>query len=175
MLEGKPDEMHGRNHAKVVEEAAAKAVSIIRIGKEFYWSHREGLLLFWDFFMFSVVGFNSFILLLRKSQGHQELSHVICAGASVYLLVLIIQTRLLLKHQRRHKTLLICKKVFRLVYTAIYLTAIMLDVLALTQTEGTERTLVYKGFLFIWVSLWGTNFLWIKQVWRLIGKAIRRG
>lgn len=142
----------------------SRLTTLLQKIKKFYWSYRAPLLLIWDIFMFSVVGLNSFILLIHRNREHQGLIYVICAGAAAYLLVLIVQTCFLLNHEKRHKILLVTKKIFRLIYTAIYLTAIMLDVLVLVEIPGTEITLAYNGILFIWVSLWGTNFLWIDQI-----------
>lgn len=132
--------------------------------------HQNGLLLFWDVFMFSVIGLNSFILLIHRHREHSGLKYVICAGAVAYLFVLIFQTIFLWKKPNRRLILLFTKKIFRIIYTAIYLTAIMLDVLAIAEIPGKEWQIAYNGFLFIWVTLWGTNFLWIKQLYQVFSK-----
>ena len=128
--------------------------------------HRAGLLLLWDVVTFAVVGLNSFILLLYKYKANRGLKYVICTGTVAYLLVLLFQAVTLRKHTGRRKILLNTKRIFRLVYTAIYLTAIMIDMLAMAKMPGNEWRLSYNGFLFAWVVLWGTNFLWIGQVYR---------
>ena len=124
-------------------------------------AHHASLLLVWDIFSFAVLGLNSFILLLH------DLVYVICAGAVAYVFVMIGQTCFLFKQKRRRRILLVTKKLFRLVYTLIYLTAIMLDILILAEAPGNELALAYNGCLFIWILLWGTNFLWIPQLFRL--------
>lgn len=145
---------------------------------QFVMGHRDQLLLLWDVFAFSVIGLNSYILLLHRHGTNHGLKYVICTGAVAYLFVLLMQTIMLRKAPNRRHILLFTKKIFRLIYTAIYLTAIMLDVLAIAGAPGSEWQLAYNGYLFIWVSLWGTNFLWLKQVFqfarKLIGKAYRK-
>lgn len=129
-------------------------------------AHRKLLLLIWDIFMFAVVGLNSFILLLHRSRANQSFSYVVCAGAALYFFVLLGQTILLLRRDDRHERLVATKRVLRLVYTAIYLTSIMLEVIPLSEISGNEPIIAYKGFLFFWAALWGTNFLWLGQVCR---------
>jgi hypothetical protein len=52
----------------------------------------------------------------------------------------------------------------------VALTAIMLDVLAIAEIPGKEWQIANNGSLFIWVTLWGTNFLWIKQLYQVFSK-----
>ena len=144
----------------------------IRSVLRFIKCHQNGLLLFGDIFMFSVIGLNSFILLLHRHREHSGLKYVICAGAVAYLFVLTFQTIFLRKNTNRRHILIFTKKVFRIIYTAIYLTAIMLDVLVIAEIPGKEWQIAYNGFLFIWVALWGTNFLWIKQIYQFLKKRI---
>ena len=134
--------------------------------------HKNGLLLLWDVFMFAVVGLNSFILLLRKHGTDHGLNVVIFTGTAAYLVILTVQTVLLRRAPNRRPVLHFTKKIFRLIYTALYLTAIMMDILALGGAPGTELQMSYNGFLFIWVSLWGTNFLWIRQVFLFVRKRL---
>ena len=148
---------------------------LIQGSKRLFRPYRTVLLLIWDIFIFAVVGLNSFILLIYRNQEHFELKYVICAGAAAYFFVLLIQTCCLLNHEKRHKTLVTTKKVFRLIYTAIYLTSILLDVISLAEKAGSELILAYDGILFIWVSLWGTNCLWINQVLGWLGKKLPGG
>lgn len=145
-----------------------KCSDAVQSVRQFVIKHKNGLLLLWDIFMFSVVGLNSFILLLYRHGNHSGLKYVICAGATSYLFVLLIQTIFLRRKTGRRQILFFTKKIFRLIYTAIYLTAIMLDVLTIAEVPGKEWQLSYNGFLFIWVILWGTNFLWLKQVYQFL-------
>ena len=123
------------------------------------------LLLLWDILTFGVVGVNSFILLLYKHSVRSKLKYVICIGAVAYMVILLLQAILLRKHPDRRRRLTTTKRVFRLIYTALYLTAIMMDILAATL-PGSELQLAYNICLFVFVSLWGTNFLWIWQIYR---------
>lgn len=139
---------------------------------EFVKHHKNGLFLLWDVFMFAVVGLNSFILLLHRHGTNLGLRYVICTGTVAYLFVLAIQTVMLRKAANRRSILFFTKKIFRLIYTAIYLTAIMIDIISLGGAPGTEWQMSYNGFLFIWTVLWGTNFLWIRQVYLFIRKRL---
>lgn len=110
---------------------------------------------------------NSFILLLYKNTNKTGMEYVICAGAIIYILVLLTQTILFRKSPvKKHELIYQTKNIFRLIYTALYLTVIMLDVITVTaqKDQGNERILSYYGFLFIWASLWGTNWLWIGKI-----------
>lgn len=134
--------------------------------ERFYKEHRSLLLLVWDVFGFSVVGLSGFLRLLYHNRANHDFQYVICTGAALYLFVLLGQTVLLLRRDDRHEKLVAAKRVLRLIYTAIYLTSIMLEVIPMSQTPGNEPLIAYKGFLFFWAVLWGTNFLWVKQVSR---------
>ena len=139
---------------------------------EFVKHHKNGLLLLWDVFMFAVVGLNSFILLLHRHGTDLGLRYVICASTVAYLFVLAIQTIMLRKAANRRPILLFTKKIFRLIYTAIYLTAIMMDILSLGGAPETGGQMSYNVFLFIWTALWGSNFLWIRQMYLFIQKRL---
>lgn len=121
----------------------------------------------WDALNIGVISVNSFILLLYKNTNKTGMEYVICAGAIIYILVLLTQTILFRKSPvKKHELIYQTKNIFRLIYTALYLTVIMLDVITVTaqKDQGNERILSYYGFLFIWASLWGTNWLWIGKI-----------
>lgn len=149
-----------------------KCPAAMQYALRFIKRHQRELLLLWDIFMFSVVGLNSFILLLHRHREHSSLKYVICAGAVAYLFVLLFQTIYLRQKANRRHIFLTTKRIFRLIYTAIYLTAIMLDILAIAEMPGKEYQISYNGFLFIWVALWGTNFLWLGQLYQLLKKTV---
>lgn len=130
----------------------------------------------WDALNIGVISVNSFILLLYRNTNKTGMEYVICAGATIYILILLAQTILFRKSPvKQHELLYQTKNAFRLIYTAFYLTVIMLDVIAVTaQTDyGNEKILSYYGFLFIWVSLWGTNFLWLRKVAKRIKEVLK--
>ena len=129
----------------------------------------------WEFLNFGVLGLNSFVLLYLHS-ARSSIQAVICAGMAGYALVLLLQVLLCRSYPRlrRLERFQLTKKVFRLVYTAIYLTAIMLDILAVSQRPGATPLLAYYGVLFGWVILWGTNCFWGIALWRRVGPVIRR-
>ena len=115
----------------------------------------------WEFLNFGVLGLNSFVLLYLHS-ARSSIQAVICAGMAGYALVLLLQVLLCRSRPRPRRLALfrLTKKVFRLIYTAIYLTAIMLDIFAVSQRPDAAPLLVYYGVLFCWVILWGTNCFW---------------
>lgn len=120
-----------------------------------------------------VLGLSSFIALYYRGVGNAAMKYVIATGAIAYALVLLTQAILLRKNEDRISILFTTKKVFRLIYTAIYLTCVMLEILAAAEHPGTEKLLSYYGFLFIWVALWGTNCLWLKKVWTKIATLLK--
>lgn len=130
----------------------------------------------WNVLNIGIVSVNSFILLLYKSMNKTDMEYVIGTGAAIYILVLLVQTVLYRKSPaKQHALIYRTKNIFRLIYTALYLTVIMLDVITVTAQSdyGNEAALSYYGFLFIWVGLWGTNCLWwrkIKNKWKALKK-----
>ena len=90
----------------------------------------------WEFLNFGVLGLNSFVLLYLHS-ARSSIQAVICAGMAGYALVMLLQALLCRSRPRPRRLELfrLTKKVFRLVYTAIYLTAIMLDIFAVKQNR----------------------------------------
>lgn len=114
----------------------------------------------WEWISFGVLGLNSFIMLYFHSI-NSEIRYVVCAGALGYTAVLSLQTFLYRHYPKRRLYLIkLSKKVFRLIYTAIYLTAIMLNIIAASQVPNNIPSMVYYGWLFVWAAIWGTNCLW---------------
>ena len=138
------------------------ALQRLRRGIERY---QAPLILVRDMFLFSVVGLNSFIMLLRRSGIDRGLKHVVCVGTVAYFVVLIYQAVFLIRYKRLHRTLPHVRRIFRLLYTALYLTATMMDILLLESRPENRPLFVYHGVLFIWTALWGTNVLWGKPLW----------
>ena len=130
------------------------------------WFRRNNRLLYalWDIFSIGVLGLNSFILLYHRYGQHNGMDYVICSGAAGYAIVFLVQAIWLRgKPRERHRTARQIKSAFRLIYTAFYLTAIMLDVIesASIKAPGYEQQLSFYGILFLGVGLWGTNCLWL--------------
>lgn len=65
--------------------------------------------------------------------------------------------------------------VFRLVYTALYLTTVVLDVLAIIEQPRPRyvRQLVFYGWNFIDMSVWDTFCLWGTEVWERLKFCLR--
>lgn len=118
----------------------------------------------WEAFSIGILGLNSFILLYLHEDNNESIKYVICAGAFAYALIIAVQSIVYRTHPQKMTIVLRTKQIFRLIYTAVNLTAIMLDVLLVVEQPNPERELVYYGWLFIWAVLWGTNFLWMKRI-----------
>ena len=128
----------------------------------------------WEWFSFGVLGLNSFIMLYyRSTQG--AIQYVVCAGAVGYALVLFFQT-VLYRHSpdQGMRILKVTRKVFRLIYTAIYLTSIMMNIIVASQMSNGVPLMIYYGWSFIWVTIWGTNCLWGGNAYRFLMSYIRR-
>ncbi len=145
---------------------AAAAERMMGFASRLYQNNQGAFRLSWDVLNIGVIGLNSFIFLLYKSSGYEGLDTVICFGAAAYALILLGQAVFFRRQSaKRQEAVYQTKRIFRLIYTALYLTKIMLDVIRITAqpAKGQEGLLAYYGFLFIWVSLWGTNCLWMQK------------
>ena len=129
----------------------------------------------WEFLNFGVLGLNSFVLLYLHS-ARSSIQAVICAGMAGYALVMLLQALLCRSRPRPRRLELfrLTKKVFRLVYTAIYLTAIMLDIFLAAHRPDAAPLLVFHCMSFVWVALWGTNGFWGLRLWRRVSPVICR-
>lgn len=129
----------------------------------------------WEILNFGILGLNSFVLLYLHS-ARSSIQAVICVGMAGYALVMLLQAVLCRRRPRPRRLELfrLTKRVFRLVYTAIYLTAIMLDVFAVSRQPDAAPMLACYGALFGWVVLWGTNCFWGAALWRRVRPLIRR-
>ncbi|WP_133304215.1 hypothetical protein [Ruthenibacterium lactatiformans] len=127
----------------------------------------------WDGFSLGVLGLNSFIMLYHHSvQG--PIQYVVCAGAVGYCLVLCFQS-ILYRHcpVRRMQILKLSQRAFRLIYTAIYLTSIMLNIIAASQMPDSTTLMAYYGMVFIWAAAWGTKFFWLNRLISVSKRSIR--
>lgn len=129
------------------------------------WSttHREILRNIWQAVSIGVIGLNSYLLLLNRCTDHPSMQKVVYSGTAAYAVVFLFQTlRLRCMPTRRHRVARQTRTVFRLVYTVLYLTAIMLDVMNVIDSTSPDRTqhLVYYGWNFIAMGVWGTCCLW---------------
>lgn len=129
----------------------------------------------WEALNFGVLGLNSFVMLYLHT-ARASIRAVICAGIAGYALVFPLQAILCRRRprSRRLERFRLTKKVFRLVYTAIYLTAIMLDILAVPRRPDAVPLLVYYSVLAVWVILWGTNCFWGIRLWRRLRPVLAR-
>lgn len=121
----------------------------------------------WEWFNLGVLGLNSFIMLYyRGAQG--AIQYVVCAGALGYALVLLSQSVLYRRcPEQRMQTLKLTRKIFRLIYTAVYLTSTMMNIIVASQMQNSIPLMVYYGWIFIWAAVWGTNCFWAQKVCRL--------
>lgn len=129
--------------------------------------HSGQLRVLWDGFSIGVLGLNSFILLYYRYGQHNGMDYVIISAAVGYAAILFMQALWFrTKPRERYQTAHRIKSIFRLIYTAIYLTAIMLEVIEISAAKvpGYEKHLMFYGIVFLGVGLWGTNCLWLGKV-----------
>ena len=126
----------------------------------------------WEVFNIAFLGLNSYLLLYHHSAFDTGLRHVILSGAGLYAIILLVQ---LIRYWRKPEWLgafQTTKKVFRSIYTALYLTGIMINVCALPMGRQSTGLLLWYGIQFCWAVLWGTNCFWLgkatKAVYRMI-------
>lgn len=127
----------------------------------------------WEAVTIGVTSLYSFVSLYFRQKNHVGIRYVTATAAIAYIMILLAQAIALRTSPQKLPAVHLTKKVFRLIYTAIYLTSIMLDILRVADTPKPEYALSYYGFLFIWVALWGTNCLWLKKLVNTI-KDIRK-
>lgn len=145
-----------------------------------WWAARAGVLqALWQGFSIGVIGFNSYLMLLSRCAANRGLKHVVCAGITAYAAVFLFQAvRLRRAPARLRRVAGQTRVVFRLVYTALSLTAILLDVLALLRRPGPvdPLRLALYGWNFGFMTLWGTFCLWgPPALARVRGLLARRG
>ena len=132
---------------------------------------RKILRLLWDILNIGIIGLNSFLILLYRYGDSYKMKYVICFACVAYIVVFCIQAVVLKSTpDKRQRTVYQTRRIFRLIYTALYLTVIMLEVLAVTSqpTTETNRQLAYYGVMFLWTGMWGTNFLWLRKAGRKV-------
>ena len=126
---------------------------------------RSTLRTVWECFNIGLLGLNSFILLYFRQQGNESMKYVICSCALAYTLVFLAETILFRNHPNKLVFVRKTKKIFRIVYTAVYLTVIMLEIIEVSEQPNPAFMMSYYGILFIWVAVWGTNCFWIGKLY----------
>lgn len=126
----------------------------------------------WEAINIGIIGLNSFVMLYFRRQSNINMKQVIAVGAVAYALVLLVET-IALNNEKRLRWVRVTKKIFRLIYTGIYLTCIMLDILA-AKRAGEEEVFTYYAISFVWVAIWGTNCLWLKSLLRLFENFLKK-
>lgn len=51
-----------------------------------------------------------------------------------------------------------------MIYTALYLTSLMIDIITVSSEPDSEWRMVWYGLSFLYVCAWGTNFLWLGKL-----------
>jgi len=126
----------------------------------------------WEVFNVAFLGLNGYLLLYHRSAFDTGLRHVILSGAVFYALILLIQ---LIRYWRKPEWLgafRTTKKVFRLIYTAFYLTGIMINVCAMPMGRQSTGLLLWYGIQFCWAVLWGTNCFWLSKATKAVYRVI---
>jgi hypothetical protein len=146
---------------------------IIKLSEGFIKSKKEIML--WDLLYIGVIGLNSYILLIYNNRQEPELIYVICAAAAIYVVTLILLLIKLRRHKRRREILYSIRKIFRIIYTAVYLTIIMLHIIRMGSFETISNeqriALIYNISMFFIIAAIGTSSFWLKKVIKKVLKA----
>ena len=110
----------------------------------------------------SLISIASYFLLLFRTAHITGLGNVIIFGILFYTVVYVIEfTRN--RGETKKRRILLVKRVFGLIYTAIYLAAIMIEIIHCCTANDNLR-LTLQSLLFVWVALWGTRDFWIQKL-----------
>ena len=120
----------------------------------------------WDVFSIGLLGLNSFVMLLYRDDIEAPMKYVVSAGALAYVIILLLETILLRRDPRRLKTVYRTRKVFKVIYALIYMTALMIRIISVLQSKETGyiRVTAWYGFLFLFAGLWGFSFRWLPKL-----------
>lgn len=120
----------------------------------------------WDILSIGVMGISSFVTLFVRNQELTAMAHLIMLALIAYILLLTAEflfLRILKKDRNWRETLRFTRKVFRLIYTAIYLTIIAANLcgtVGLAAAGDATGVLIQNVITFIGVALIGTSCLW---------------
>lgn len=131
-------------------------------------------MILFDILYIGVIGLNSYILLIHKNQNEEKLIYVICAAAFSYVLTLIILLIKLRKKKKLRETLYLTRKIFKVIYTILYLTIIMIHLIRLSSLEevsnGQMIVIIYNIVMFIIILLINIISFWWRKVLNMILK-----
>lgn len=132
------------------------------------------LIFIWDILYVGVIGVNSFILLVLNNRNEHKLIYVICAMAVLYITVLLTILIKFRKSKQLRKILYSARKIFRIIYTAIYLTIIMLHLIRLglfnTIQDEDKLNVTYNIISFIFILIVGSSSFWWKKAVNLLNR-----
>lgn len=119
-----------------------------------------------DVFSIGLLGLNSFLMLFYKGWLVQPIKYVICAGVLAYVLILLSETALLWREKHRLEVVYKTRRVFKVIYAAIYMTALMIHIIDLLQDKqpGYRWQTAWLGLLFIFAGIWGANSRWLPTI-----------
>lgn len=116
-----------------------------------------------NWLQFSLIGIISYISLYFRAEHISGVGMVIIFGGVSYTLVYAVEMMRIREIEQKRKNIIFVKLIFRLVYTAIYLTVIIIDIIKLAG-DSNKWALMINGLLFIWVLIWGTRDFWINRI-----------
>ncbi|MBK1810026.1 hypothetical protein JHL18_05130 [Clostridium sp. YIM B02505] len=126
----------------------------------------------WDFIYIGVIGLNSYIWLFHNNRNEPKMKYVIVGMAIVYVVTSFLLSVMFRGDKLRRQKIYLVRKIFRLIYTAVYLTIIMLHLINLglfdTIPDGKVELLIYNIVMFIVIAITGTISLWWKKVLDII-------
>ncbi|MCM1991429.1 hypothetical protein [Oceanirhabdus seepicola] len=128
------------------------------------------LLALWDILIICIIGLNSFILLYLRNQEHSDMYRVIYAFLNAYIVVFVTEIIVLLFFRRNvdlRNVLYFTRKIFRLIYTAVYLTIIMITLIHIEDyatPDQMQNVMIYNSVMFVGISINGTSCIWGKKL-----------
>lgn len=148
--------------------------SIVHLYKKFSTSKKS--LILWDILYVGFIGVNSYILLIYNNSNEPKMMRVICAMTVAYVTSLITILIKLREDKKLRKILYLTNKIFRLIYTATYLTIIVLHLIRLgsfkTISSFQSGAVIYNIIMFFFIAIIGTSSLWWKKALNAIIKRI---
>lgn len=137
--------------------------NIININRNIYKKNQVKLNALWDFILIVFLGANSFVRLL-STYSRKDIRHITYALMIAYIITFMIEVTGHLVYKKnahiRH-TLNFTRKVFRLIYTGVCATAIMLQIIQTNSYEGNQ-SLFSNVIKLLFTLIVGTSCLWSK-------------
>lgn len=134
----------------------------------------KNVVMLWDFLYIVIIELNSYILLIYNNRQESKMIYVICAMAAAYVTILLTIFIKFEKGNQRRKVLYFTRKIFRIIYTVVYLTIIMLHLIRMGPFEAISNeekiAIIYNIVMFVLILMIGTISFWWKKALNMILK-----